>query len=148
MRSFLTSSASSATLPGQLMLAEFTLTNIATYLSRFEISLKLDTGKIGVNSATPALPPQPTSALNDAVAISQATHNNFQVTLDAMGGITFKPLSSMPGHNLRLPAIPVPPPCPQLPSSIIAAALTKCDAADRDSALYVITSGFDQSVRH
>ena len=134
-RSSSSSSGSSATIHVEPHYSVAAVANAIALVSRLGFSVRPLTYVVHPGSATPALPPQPTSALHNAVSIPRAAHDVVRVSPEAMAGAAYESLSSMPGLHLRLPTPFVPPPRPQYPPSMVAAASTDWAAANRDTVL-------------
>ena len=134
-RSSSSSSGSSATIHLEPHYSAAAVANAIALVSRLRFTVRPLTYVVHPGSATPALPPQPTSALHNAISIHRAAHDVVRVSPDAIAGAAYEPLSSMPGKHLKLPTPPVPSPRPQYPPSMVAAASTNWDAANRDTVL-------------
>ena len=134
-RSSLSSSESSATIHLEPHYSLTVVANAIALVSRLGFVVVFTTSVVPAGSAVPASPPLPSSALHEAVSIHREAHDILRASPDEMTGAAYEPLSSIPGQHSKLPAPPVPPPRPQLPFSMVAAASTDWDAADRDTVL-------------
>ena len=134
-RSSSSSSGSSATIHLEPHCSATAVANAIALVSRLGFVVVPAASVVPAGSAVPVSPPRSTGTLHDAVSLPRVAHDILLVTSDAVVNRASQPLPSMPGQHSRLPAPPVPPPRSQLPSSIVAAASTDWDAADRDTVL-------------